>query len=152
MTRRGLPALLAALIAPVALVAASGCSGDPDIRSYRVPKTPETAPAAAAEDEHAHAGDGHLAWDTPEGWIESPGGSMRLATFAVPLSGEGAGDCSIVVLSGVLPLLSLRKKSHEPLSIEWRKSSGKPRRSPMAMSVSSNIRKLKKRTGGHHVY
>lgn len=38
-----------------------------------------------------------IAWDTPESWTEKPGGGMRVASFVV---GDGAGDGSVVILSG----------------------------------------------------
>ena len=42
---------------------------------------------------------GSLAWKTPEGWTESAGSGMRLASFSIG-SGSDTGLCTIVMLGG----------------------------------------------------
>ncbi len=98
MTRRS---TLAALAAAITFLTASGCVDEPQIRTYQVPKSAESAPAATPDAGGDHGGgDSHFAWDTPEGWTSSPGSSMRLATLTAPLPDGGTGDCSIIVLGG----------------------------------------------------
>lgn len=42
---------------------------------------------------------GNIAWDVPKGWVEKPGGPMRLATFQLEKNPKEF-DCSIVALPG----------------------------------------------------
>ena len=40
------------------------------------------------------------AWTTPEGWVESPGNSMRIATFLVKREGGGSGEVAVTKFPG----------------------------------------------------
>ncbi len=77
----------------------AACGDRDQVRTYRVPEeaTPPAGEPAASESER---GGGEYAWTTPEHWESSPGSSMRLASFSVPVEGGGSGDCSIIVLAG----------------------------------------------------
>jgi len=112
--RRSRLALCLAPVVAAAFLLACG-PGDADVRQYRVPKSPPTAPAAmpAAPGGMGAAPPGMagdvpppppapngFTWTLPEGWKATGGSNMRLASFEVPLAEGGVGDCSIVRLGG----------------------------------------------------
>ncbi len=53
------------------------------------------APSNAMADTPVPTAGAGLAWTTPEGWVASPGGQMRLATFRI-----GAGECTVTAFPG----------------------------------------------------
>jgi hypothetical protein len=90
-------------LALVALLTAA-CSREGEVRRYQE-VTIQAAPPAAAESPMG-GGRGQmtgnvptaglrLSWDTPAGWTEKAGGSMRLATFLV-----GGAECSLSAFPG----------------------------------------------------
>lgn len=90
-------------VASLAVLAFAACDR-PEVTHYRVakappPAAPPTAPAAMAGNVPPPARPAAgLRWTLPKGWKETQGGSMRLATFQVPV--KGAVDGSVVVLPG----------------------------------------------------
>ncbi len=106
MTNNGKVWVLQAL-GCAALGLCSSCSEDVGVRHYvetydRSPNavnlSREYLPAAPSATAKAgapagHAGAGGLHWHAPEGWTETAGGGMRLATFTV-----AGAECSIVKL------------------------------------------------------
>jgi hypothetical protein len=90
-------------IACVATLALAACDGS-EVTHFRVAKAPPqaappTAPAAMAGNVPPPARPaGGLRWTLPKGWKETQGGSMRFATFEVPV--KGTVDGSVVVLPG----------------------------------------------------
>lgn len=89
-TFMGLVALLAFL--------AEGCSDGKTVVEYSVPKTETEAPA---EDPASETGpeEAAIAWDAPEGWRETKGSQMRMASFSVSTD-AGEVDISLVRLGG----------------------------------------------------
>lgn len=91
----------AAIAGVFAAVLLAGCGGrKAEWRSYR--EVTVTQPAPAMPPMAGQAADGGapaLEWTVPEGWAETAGSGMRLATFTL---GEGAatGVCTIVLLGG----------------------------------------------------
>lgn len=84
------------------------CKGDNGrIRVYREVQIRSERPLPAGHGNHEAptsrpSGDqatGSLHWTTPDGWQETPGSGMRLATFSMG-SAEEVGQCTIVTLSG----------------------------------------------------
>jgi hypothetical protein len=88
-----------------AVIGAALCACErPDaVRHYTERVTVAPAPPAAVPLEPGPAEKPRaatpLAWETPEGWEEKPGGGMRLASFVVG-EGDQAADCSIISLAG----------------------------------------------------
>jgi hypothetical protein len=94
-----------ALAAACALAGFTACDQD-GVTHYRVAKaSPQGAPTMPAgmgmqgdvPPPAAPAGGG-LRWTLPKGWSETQGGSMRFASFKVPV--KGTVDASVVVLPG----------------------------------------------------
>lgn len=91
-------------VALLALLLCSGCDlRKPAWRSYE-----EVHLAGAAQHRHEHqdaappqqpAAPAALAWTCPDGWTESAGSGMRMATFVVE-SGDQTATCTLVRLSG----------------------------------------------------
>ncbi len=99
------PMTMRALALACALAGITACDRD-EITHFRVAKAPPpaapTLPAGmgAASDvppPAAPAGGG-LRWTLPKGWTQTQGGSMRYASFKVPVT--GTVDASVVVLPG----------------------------------------------------
>lgn len=82
-----------AVLAAIAAGCGSGADIRPgDIRSYRVPRSPTAAPAAAP----APAGRPQLTYDVPSGWTDGGGGGpMRLATLLI---GDPAARHEVTVI------------------------------------------------------
>jgi hypothetical protein len=94
-----------ALAVACALAGVTACDQD-GVTHYRVAKAPaQAAPTMPAgmgmqgdvPPPAAPAGGG-LRWTLPKGWSETQGGSMRFASFKVPV--KGTVDASVVVLPG----------------------------------------------------
>lgn len=86
----------------------SSCGRDIDaVRSYEEIHVRDTAPELSAETLPGNAESpppapavaGALRWSTPEGWEETPGTGMRLASFKIGDT-DNSGQCTIVILSG----------------------------------------------------
>ncbi len=95
-------------------VSVIGCQRTPVKRVYRevVIDAPQRASSLVPHDDiHAFLQEGmpmakerlvahpFLSWTTPEGWQESPGGGMRLVSFAA-MDKDNPMECTIISLSG----------------------------------------------------
>ena len=90
----------------VIALALAGC-GKEEVRTYRVPPEAQAAaPQAGAPNPHAanpHGGSSEmprLEYQTPAGWQTKPGGSMRVASFAVPGPDGLMADVSVIPMPG----------------------------------------------------
>lgn len=109
--------LLAAIIA-----LAAGCSGESEIKTYRVAKDEHSNPAAAVMAADPASGPArsalpHLHWDLPKGWEELAAGEMRTAAFQVP--GEGGRTAQVTII----PLPGVSNKELESVNM-WREQMG----------------------------
>lgn len=93
-----------ALALTCALAGISACDRD-EVTHFRVAKAPAATPAMPAGMDAAadvappgRPPGGGLRWTLPKGWSETQGGSMRYASFKIPV--EGTVDASVVVLPG----------------------------------------------------
>jgi len=92
-------------VAAMAALLLAACDGGQDgWRSYKevyIAPPPREMPAHAMHG--AMSGDGGgasaLQWKAPEGWSESAGSGMRLATFTMG-EGSSTGTCTIITLGG----------------------------------------------------
>ena len=77
------------------LLLMAGCQPQEEVRVYRVPKeNSDQAPA------HPHAGSWpRLTWKTPSGWVEQPGGSVRLVRFVVAGPEGQKADVAVLPLT-----------------------------------------------------
>lgn len=95
-----LPCLAASVLL---LVSSTGCDPrSPAWRSYE--EVTIENPAHHQHDDHAAtaprpSAPSTLAWTKPDGWNETPGSGMRMATFTVTSGGHSA-TCTLVRLSG----------------------------------------------------
>lgn len=104
---------LTAAVACFAMATLIGCGREPEVHAYREVAPPEastaefgTPPRAAMPDaappvappNPAVASGASIAWTTPAGWEQRPGGGMRVASFVLP---GGVGDVSITALGGM---------------------------------------------------
>ena len=71
------------------------CNSDDHIRTYRLPKNVIQKDNSKTKIDT----DFMMDWEIPEGWKETEGHSMRLASFSAPFSG-GIGDVSITTFGG----------------------------------------------------
>ena len=71
------------------------CKSSDGIKAYQIKKYPLSEKTSQIEKSIER----NIIWDTPEGWIESSGSKMRLASFNVPHA-SGNGDLSVMILSG----------------------------------------------------
>jgi len=105
--------MLNLIIIACIVVVITGCDSKPKVRHYteitiEVPDQPQTIPTIATDMGTAMttpmptANDvikDKITWDVPIGWVEEPGGPMRLTTLRLATS-QNAFDCSIIALPG----------------------------------------------------
>ena len=70
------------------------CNDDNYTRTYSLPKdkTNEIIPSTIKRS----TGTSGFTWDKPNSWNPSEGSSMRIASFAIPYSGD-SGDLSVII-------------------------------------------------------
>ena len=73
------------------------CTINDNTRSYQLQKTSE--PKIAEKEQLERNKSTELIWEKPNSWVPSEGSSMRLASFAIPYSGD-SGDLSVIQLGG----------------------------------------------------
>ena len=73
------------------------CTINDNTRSYQLQKTSE--PKITEKEQLERNKSTELIWEKPDSWVPSKGSSMRLASFAIPYSGN-SGDLSVIQLGG----------------------------------------------------
>ena len=73
------------------------CTINDNTRSYQLPKINE--PKITEKEQLEINKSTELIWEKPDSWVSSEGSSMRLASFAIPYSGD-SGDLSVIQLGG----------------------------------------------------
>ena len=79
------------------LIIIFSCTINDNTRSYQLQKTSE--PKIAEKEQLERNKSTELIWEKPNSWVPSEGSSMRLASFAIPYSGD-SGDLSVIQLGG----------------------------------------------------
>ena len=79
------------------LIISLSCTINDNTRSYQLPKINE--PKITEKEQLERKKSTGLIWEKPDSWVPSEGSSMRLASFAIPYSGD-SGDLSVIQLGG----------------------------------------------------
>lgn len=119
----------------ILLAATAAASAREDVKVYRVPKTTKADPhAGVVGGATPVANFPQLKYKTPAGWAASPGGAMRVASFAITQDGKKA-DVSVIPLPG--------SAGGDPANVNrWRGQVGLPTLDTAALKKSAESVKV----------